>query len=161
MRIGLYPGSFDPITLGHKDIITRALSLVDKLVVGVGVSATKKPLFNVEERIAMIEEELASAAKKAGVELSVLSFDGLLVDVAQKHKANLIVRGLRSGTDFEYEAQMTAMNRKMNKDIETVFLASTPEVGFISSTLVRQISAMGGDVSPFVSPYVKKLMEKK
>ncbi|MBE8191594.1 MAG: pantetheine-phosphate adenylyltransferase [Alphaproteobacteria bacterium] len=161
MRIGLYPGSFDPITLGHKDIITRALSLVDKLVVGVGVSATKKPLFNVEERIAMIEEELASAAKKAGVELSVLSFDGLLVDVAQKHKASLIVRGLRSGTDFEYEAQMTAMNRKMNKDIETVFLASTPEVGFISSTLVRQISAMGGDVSPFVSPYVKKLMEKK
>lgn len=155
MRIGFYAGSFDPLTLGHSDIINRSLSLVDKLIIGIGVSATKKPLFSLEERKAIIEKEHATDS------ISVVGFDGLLVDVAREHKASVIVRGLRSATDFEYEAQMTAMNRTMDKDIETIFLAASPEVGFISSTLVRQIAAMGGDVSPFVSANVKKMMEKK
>ncbi len=150
MRVGLYPGSFDPITNGHIDIITRALSLVDKLIVAVGVSATKTPLFSFEQRQRMLESEIAPLAKKMGVEMQVISFQELLVDVAQAQGAQVIIRGLRDGGDYAYEAQMTAMNRAMAPDIETVFLAASPETSFISSTLVRQILSMGGDISPFV-----------
>ena len=150
MRIGLYPGSFDPITNGHVDIIKRAFKVVDKLVVGIGISATKTPVFSFEQRQSMIEAETASYAKQMGVELEVIAFDELLVDVARKHGANIIIRGLRTAADYEYEAQMTSMNRSMAPEIETIFLPAAPEVSFVSSTLVRQILAMGGDISPFV-----------
>ncbi len=160
MRTGFYPGSFDPITNGHVDIITRSFSLVDKLIIGVGVHATKQPLFTLEQRLAIIKSHIAPLAKKAGVNLSVISFDGLLVDVARTHKASIIVRGLRAANDFDYEAPMAAMNQRMAADIETVFLAANPEVSFISSTLVRQISAMGGDISPFVPPLVLEHIKK-
>ena len=154
MRTGFYPGSFDPITNGHIDIIKRGLSIVDKLVVGIGISATKSPLFTLEKRLAMIETEMSPIAKQMGVDLQVVSFDGLLVDVAREHGASLILRGLRTAADFEYEAQMTSMNRSMAPEVETVFLAASANVGFISSTLVRQIHAMGGDVCPFVPKVV-------
>jgi len=150
MRVGLYPGSFDPITNGHADIIKRSLTVVDKLIVGIGISATKTPLFSLEQRMAMIDSEMGPIAKAVGAELSVISFEGLLVDVAQQNGASLIIRGLRTAADFEYEAQMTSMNRAMAPGIETVFLAASADVGFISSTLIRQIHAMGGDISPFV-----------
>ena len=150
MRVGLYPGSFDPITNGHVDIIKRSFSVVDKLIVGIGVSATKTPVFTFEQRQKMIEAETASVAKQKGVALEVVSFSELLVDVARKHRANIIVRGLRTAADYEYEAQMTSMNRSMVPEIETIFLPAAPEVSFVSSTLVRQILAMGGDISPFV-----------
>ena len=150
MRVGLYPGSFDPITNGHVDIIKRAFKVVDKLIVGIGISATKTPVFSFEQRQKMIEAETGSYAKQMGVALEVISFDELLVDVARKQGANIIVRGLRTAADYEYEAQMTSMNRSMAPEIETIFLPAAPEVSFVSSTLVRQILAMGGDVSPFV-----------
>jgi pantetheine-phosphate adenylyltransferase len=150
MRVGLYPGSFDPITNGHVDIIKRSLGLVDRLIVGIGISATKTPVFSFEQRQRMIEAEAAGVAKQKKVELDVIAFDELLVDVARKQGANIIFRGLRTAADYEYEAQMTSMNRSMAPEIETVFLPAAPEVSFVSSTLVRQILAMGGDVSPFV-----------
>lgn len=149
-RVGLYPGSFDPITVGHIDIIKRALTIVDHLVVAIGKSATKSPLFKLEERLAMIEEEIGPMAAARSVRLDVTSFDSLLVDAARQHDARIIIRGLRTAADFEYEAQMTAMNRTMAPEIETVFLPASPEVGFVSSTLVRQIAGMGGSVEKFV-----------
>ena len=154
MRVGLYPGSFDPITNGHIDIIKRSLSIVDKLIVAIGVSATKTPLFTFEQRQAMIETEIGPLAKQMGVEMQVISFSDLLVDVARDNGAHIILRGLRTAADYEYEAQMTAMNRSMAPEIETIFLPASPEVSFISSTLVRQILNMGGDISPFVPPSV-------
>ncbi len=150
MRVGLYPGSFDPITNGHIDIIRRSLKIVDKLIVAIGVSATKQPVFTFEQRQAMIETEIGPLAKELGVEMQVVSFQDLLVDVARAHGADIILRGLRTAADYEYEAQMTSMNRSMAPEIETVFLPASPEVSFVSSTLVRQIMAMGGDISPFV-----------
>ena len=150
MRTGLYPGSFDPITNGHVDIIQRSLKLVDKLIIGIGVSATKTPLFSFEQREAMLQTEIGPLAEKLGVEMKVISFQGLLVDVARKNGADIILRGLRTAADYEYEAQMTSMNRSMAPEVETVFLPAAPEVSFVSSTLVRQILSMGGDISPFV-----------
>ena len=150
MRVGLYPGSFDPITNGHIDIIKRALVLVDKLVIAIGISATKAPLFSFEQRQAMLEAEIGPLAEQLGVEMQVSSFQDLLVKVARDQGAQLIIRGLRNGEDFEYEAQMTAMNRTMAAEIETVFLSASPETAHISSTLVRQILSMKGDISPFV-----------
>lgn len=150
MRVGFYPGSFDPITNGHIDIIKRSLAIVDKLIVGIGISATKTPIFTFEQRQAMIDAEIGPLAKQKGVEMQVVSFQELLVQVARDHGAHIILRGLRSAADYEYEAQMTSMNRSMAPEIETVFLPASPEVSFVSSTLVRQILAMGGDISPFV-----------
>jgi pantetheine-phosphate adenylyltransferase len=150
MRVGLYPGSFDPITNGHVDIIKRSFGLVDKLIVGIGISATKTPAFSFEQRQRMIEAETGGVAKQKGVDLEVIAFDELLVDVARQNGVNIILRGLRTAADYEYEAQMTSMNRSMAPEIETVFLPATPDVSFVSSTLVRQILAMGGDISPFV-----------
>lgn len=150
MRIGLYPGSFDPITNGHIDIIKRSLPLVDKLIIAIGVSATKKPLFSFQQREAMLKAEIGGLAEELGVEIELISFQDLLVNVARAHKAQIIIRGLRNGEDFEYEAQMTAMNRTMADDIETIFLSASPETAHISSTLVRQIQSMKGDISPFV-----------
>jgi pantetheine-phosphate adenylyltransferase len=155
-RVGLYPGTFDPMTNGHLDVIRRALRLVDHLVVAIGVNATKTPLLSLEERFALIEKEAAPAAKKFGAKISTASFSGLVVDAADEHGANVIIRGLRGAVDFEYETQMVGMNRTMNPDVETVFLAASPETQFISSTLVRQIAGMGGDITPFVPASVKK-----
>ena len=150
MRVGFYPGSFDPITNGHIDIIKRSLAIVDKLIVGIGISATKTPIFTFEQRQAMIDAEIGPLAKQKGVEMQVVSFQDLLVQVARDHGAHIILGGLRTAADYEYEAQMTSMNRSMAPEIETVFLPASPEVSFVSSTLVRQILAMGGDISPFV-----------
>jgi len=159
MRSGFYPGSFDPITIGHVDIIKRCLRVVDRLIVGIGVNVSKTPLFTFEQRVQMIESEIGPMAKAAGVTLEVVDFDDLLVDVARRHDAKIILRGLRTAADFEYEAQMTSMNRAMAPEIETVFLPASPEVGFISSTLVRQILAMGGDISPFVPTGVLEMID--
>jgi pantetheine-phosphate adenylyltransferase len=154
-RVGLYPGTFDPMTNGHLDVIRRALKLVDHLVVAIGVNATKQPLISLEERFALIEAEAGPVAKEIGSKISTASFSGLVVNAADEHGANVIIRGLRGAVDFEYETQMVGMNRVMNPHVETVFLAASPETQFISSTLVRQIASMGGDITPFVPPLVK------
>lgn len=154
-RVGLYPGTFDPMTNGHLDVIRRALKLVDHLVVAIGVNATKQPLITLEERFALIEAEAGPIAKEIGSKISTTSFSGLVVNAADEHGANVIIRGLRGAVDFEYETQMVGMNRVMNPHVETVFLAASPETQFISSTLVRQIASMGGDITPFVPPLVK------
>lgn len=154
-RVGLYPGTFDPMTNGHLDVIRRGLKLVDHLVVAIGVNATKTPLLSLEERFALIEAEAGPIAKEVGSKISTASFSGLVVDAADEHGATVIVRGLRGAVDFEYETQMVGMNRVMNPHVETVFLAASPETQFISSTLVRQIASMGGDITPFVPSSVK------
>ena len=155
-RVGLYPGTFDPMTNGHLDIIRRGLALVDHLVIAIGVNATKTPLLTLDERFALIEAEAGPIAKELGAKISTASFSGLVVNAADEHGASLIFRGLRGAVDFEYETQMVGMNRVMNPKVETVFLAASPETQFISSTLVRQIAGMGGDIAPFVPPSVMK-----
>ncbi len=149
-HIGFYPGSFDPLTLGHMDIIQRAANFVDRLIIAVGVHHGKKPLFSIQDRVAMIEVEAAQVATKTGTEIDVQTFDKLTVDAARAVGANVIVRGLRDSGDFDYEMQMAGMNGAMAPDIETVFLASSPPVRHIAGTLVRQIASMGGDASSFV-----------
>lgn len=156
MRTGLYPGTFDPMTNGHIDIIRRSLALVDHLVIAMGINATKVPLLSFEERVALIESEIGPMAKKLGAKISTISFSGLVVDAAEAHGANVIIRGLRGSVDYEYEAQMVGMNRTMKPNVETVFLTASPETQFISSTLVRQIAGMGGDISRFVPKRVEK-----
>jgi pantetheine-phosphate adenylyltransferase len=147
---GFYPGSFDPLTLGHMDIITRAAKFVDKLVIAVGVHHGKKPLFTVEDRVDMLKAEAALVSKKTGITIDVQTFDNLSVVAARDVGADVIIRGLRDSGDFDYEIQMTSMNAQMAPDIETVFLAASPEVRHIASSLVRQIASMGGDASSFV-----------
>ncbi|MBC7104149.1 MAG: pantetheine-phosphate adenylyltransferase [Parvibaculum sp.] len=154
-RVGLYPGTFDPMTNGHLDVIRRSLKLVDHLVIAIGVNATKTPLISLEERFALIEAEAGPIAREVGSKISTASFSGLVVDAADEHGATVIIRGLRGAVDFEYETQMVGMNRVMNPHVETVFLAASPETQFISSTLVRQIASMGGDIAPFVPSSVK------
>jgi pantetheine-phosphate adenylyltransferase len=156
MKTGFYAGSFDPITLGHVDIIRRSFALVDKLIIGIGISASKTPCFDFDQRKAMILDATGNFGR-----VEVVEFSGLLVDVARQSGANLIIRGLRSAQDFDYEAQMTAMNYKMAPDIQTVFLASAPETSFISSSLVRQIASMGGETKKFVTKAVAKELKKK
>ena len=152
MRTGVYPGTFDPITLGHMDIIRRAAHLVDRLVIGVTTNPSKSPMFSVEERLAMVERELASV--KDGAELSVVAFDSLLMDFAEAQGASMIVRGLRAVADFEYEYQMAGMNQQLNADIETVFLMADVSLQPIASKLVKEIAMYGGDISRFVTPAV-------
>jgi pantetheine-phosphate adenylyltransferase len=147
---GFYPGSFDPLTLGHMDIIMRAARFVDRLVISVGVHHGKKPLFTIEDRVDMLKAETVSIAKKAGIVIEVQTFDNLSVDAARDAGANVIIRGLRDVSDFDYEIQMAGMNGQMAPDIETLFLAASPEVRHIASSLVRQIASMGGDASSFV-----------
>lgn len=159
--IGFYSGSFDPVTHGHTDVIARALSLVDELVIGIGVHHGKVPMFTAEERIAMIDEEIADLVAKHGAEIRVVTFDNLAVDAAREAGATIIVRGLRDGTDFDYEMQMAGMNSQMAPQIQTVFLAASPAVRHIAANLVRQIARMGGDVSQFVSPAVAARLAQK
>ncbi len=154
MRIGLYPGTFDPVTLGHLDIIQRATVLVDRLVIGVAINRDKGPLFTLEERVQMIEAEVDAVARDAGCEIVAHPFENLLIDCARDVGAGLIIRGLRAVADFEYEFQMVGMNRRLDDTIETVFLMAEAEYQAIASKLVKEIARLGGDVSKFVTPGV-------
>lgn len=154
MRIGLYPGTFDPVTLGHLDIIQRAVALVDRLVIGVAINRDKGPLFTLEERVAMIEHEAAPIAERTGCEIVVHPFENLLIDCAREVGAGLILRGLRAVADFEYEFQMVSMNRALDDSIETVFLMADVRRQAIASKLVKEIARLGGDVTRFVPPAV-------
>ena len=154
MRIGLYPGTFDPVTNGHLDIIGRAVKLVDRLVIGVAVNIGKGPLFSLDERVEMVRRETAHLTQIA--EIEVRPFDSLLMHFAREVGAQMIVRGLRAVADFEYEFQMTAMNQQLDREIETVFLMADPRHQAIASRLVKEIAALGGDVHKFVPPGVAK-----
>ncbi len=153
MRIGLYPGTFDPLTLGHLDIIQRAMALVDRLVIGVAINRDKGPLFSLEERVRMVETECRAIAANGG-EIVVHPLENLLIDCARDVGASVIVRGLRAVADFEYEFQMVGMNRALDAGIETVFLMADARRQAIASKLVKEIARLGGDVSSFVTPDV-------
>ena len=161
MRIGLYPGTFDPVTHGHIDIIRRACTLVDRLVIGVAINRDKGPLFDLQERVAMIQEECVPLGKAVGTEVVVHPFENLLIDCARDVGAGVIVRGLRAVADFEYEFQMVGMNRSLDNSIETVFLMADAKNQAIASKLVKEICRLGGDVSKFVPPSVKAALEAK
>jgi pantetheine-phosphate adenylyltransferase len=161
LRIALYPGSFDPVTNGHLDVVRAAVGLVDRLVLAVGTHASKTPLFSVEERRAMVEDACGPLAKAAGCELAFSTFSGLVVNAAREAGAKCIIRGIRDGTDLDYEMQMAGMNGAMAPEVQTVFLPASPAARHITATLVRQIAGMGGDISAFVPPSVaKRLVEK-
>ena len=158
MRIALYPGTFDPITLGHIDIIRRAARMVDRLVIGVAINRDKGPLFSLEERVALIEAECVQLAEETGVEIAVHPFENLLIDCARDVGAQTIVRGLRAVSDFEYEFQMVGMNRQLDDSIETVFLMAEATHQAIASKLVKEIARLDGDVSKFVTPAVNEVL---
>ncbi|MBI1393982.1 MAG: pantetheine-phosphate adenylyltransferase [Alphaproteobacteria bacterium] len=160
-RIGLYPGTFDPITLGHVDIIERAVKLVDELVVGVAINEDKRPLFSLEERVAMVRGQMETVAGKSGVTIRVEPFDKLLMKYAEQVNADIIIRGLRAVSDFEYEFQMVGMNQALNDDIETVFLMADARYQSIASRLVKEIARLGGNVSGFVPASVVNALEAK
>ncbi len=157
-RIGFYPGSFDPTTNGHLDIITRCANLVDHLVLGVGVHHGKKGLLSVDEKITLLNEVCQPVSQNTGMTVSVITFDNLAVDTAKKVGASVIIRGLRDATDFDYEVQMGQMNAAMMPKIETIFLAASPATRMIASSLVKQIAKMGGDISSFVPPQAMKMV---
>lgn len=160
-RVGLYPGTFDPMTNGHVDIITRAAKLVDHLVIGIAINEDKGPLFSLKERVAMVEHEIKPLMETTGVKISAKPFDSLLVHFAQEVGASVIIRGLRAASDFEYEFQMVGMNRRLNDEIETVYLMAEAKHQAIASRLVKEIARLGGDISSFVSEEVRlKLAEK-
>lgn len=161
MRIGLYPGSFDPVTLGHVDIVRRAAQLVDRLVIAIGAHHSKGPFFTDEERIALARAALEPVASELGIELDVVVYDGLTVETATAAGATVVFRGLRDAGDFDYEMQMAGMNAALAPEIETVFLAASPGTRHIAASLVRQIAAMGGDVSPFVPELVNEALARK
>ncbi len=161
MRIGLYPGTFDPVTMGHIDIIRRACRLVDRLVIGVAINRDKGPLFSLEERVEMLERESAALAVETGAEIVAHPFENLLIDCAHDVGAQIVIRGLRAVADFEYEYQMVGMNRQLDDTVETVFLMAEAQHQAIASKLVKEIARLGGDVSKFVPPRVKSaLMDK-
>jgi pantetheine-phosphate adenylyltransferase len=160
-RIALYSGSFDPVTNGHLDVVRQAVSLCDRLVIAIGLHPGKTPLFSTEERLAMVREVFEPIAKNAGCEFECTTFDDLTVTAAKRANATIIVRGLRDGTDLDYEMQMAGMNEAMAPQVRTVFLPATPTVRPITATLVRQIASMGGDVSNFVPKAVTKRLKAK
>ena len=160
-RVALYPGTFDPLTLGHIDIIERAMKLVDHLVIGVASNPSKSPLFTLKERTAMLRRETEALASNGRATIEVLPFDDLLIEFAKKVGAGMIVRGLRAVSDFEYEFQMVGMNQRLNPDIEIVFLMADPRHQAIASRLVKEIAMLGGNVKPFTSPHVAKLLVKR
>ena len=161
MRIGLYPGTFDPVTLGHIDIIERAMALVDRLVIGVAINRDKVPLFSLEDRVAMIEAECAAISAKTGGEIVVHPFENLLINCARDVGAGVIIRGLRAVADFEYEFQMVGMNRALDASVETVFLMADARRQAIASKLVKEIARLGGDVSKFVTPPVQTALRAR
>ena len=156
MRIAIYPGSFDPPTRGHEDLIRRSSALCDRLIVAVAMNSSKEPLFSVEER-----QELLRTAVGSSDAVSVQSFDGLLVDFARKVGATMVVRGLRAVSDFEYEFQMALMNRQLDSDLETVFLVPAVDLTYLSSSLVREVARYGGDISPLVHPAVAEALARR
>lgn len=159
IRTGLYPGTFDPITNGHLDIVERAVKLVDRLVIGVAINRDKGPTFSLEERVAIVREETHRFTGRA--EIVVQPFEILLMQFAQEAGANVIIRGLRAVADFEYEFQMTAMNQQLNREIETVFLMADPRHQAIAARLVKEIARLGGDISGFVTPGVAARLKAK
>ncbi len=154
MRIGLYPGTFDPLTLGHMDIIARATALVDRLVIGVAINRDKGPFFSLEDRVAMIEAECEALTVRTGTQIVVHPFENLLINCAHEVGAQVIIRGLRAVADFEYEFQMVGMNRALDASVETVFLMADARRQAIASKLVKEIARLGGDVAKFVPPRV-------
>ncbi|MDA5193239.1 pantetheine-phosphate adenylyltransferase [Govanella unica] len=160
-RVGLYPGTFDPLTRGHVDIIKRAVKLVDRLVLGVATNPSKDPLFTLEERSRMALEETADIAKASGVIIEVQPFETLLMHFAEQVGANFIIRGLRAVSDFEYEFQMAGMNRHLNPEIETVFLMAEAELQSIASRLVKEIAAFDGNIRSFVPPRIADAVEAR
>ena len=160
-RTALFAGSFDPITNGHLDVVSAAVRLADRLVLAIGVHPGKTPLFSAEERLAMLEEICAPVAKAAGCALACTTFADLVVTTARREGAGILIRGVRDGTDFDYEMQMAGMNAAMAPDVQTVFLPASPAVRPITGTLVRQIAGMGGDVSAFVPAPVAARLKKK
>ena len=151
-RIGVYPGTFDPITLGHMDIIERGAKLVDELIIGVTTNIAKSPMFSDDERMAMVEREIAGVGN---AKIRVVGFNSLLMDFADAQNAQVVIRGIRGVTDFEYEYQLTGMNRQLNHEVETVFLMADVALQPIASRLVKEIAVYGGDISKFVSPAVR------
>lgn len=160
-RIGVYPGTFDPITNGHLDIIKRGLRLVDKMVIGVATNPSKDPLFTLDERVAMVDSEARPLAEAAGVAFEVVQFDELLMHFAERVNASIIIRGLRAVADFEYEFQMTGMNYQINPDIETVFLMADPRYQTIASRLVKEVARYGGKIDSFVPVEVAAAVVKR
>jgi pantetheine-phosphate adenylyltransferase len=159
-RTGLYPGTFDPVTLGHLDIIKRAVKLVDHLVIGVATNASKEPLFTLKERVAMVKAEAERQAEGRAT-IEVRAFDTLLVKFAEQVGASVIIRGLRAVSDFEYEFQMVAMNQRLSSEIETVFLMADPRHQAIASRLVKEIALLGGEITAFTTPAVAKALVKR
>ena len=160
-RIALYPGSFDPVTNGHLDVVRHAVVLCDRLVVAIGVNSGKKPMFSTDERLEMVEEVFAPVAAAAGCAFECTTYDNLTVTAAQKHGATIMIRGLRDGTDLDFEMQIAGMNETMAPDLHTVFVPASVAVRPITATLVRQIATMGGDVSAFVPPSVAARLKAK
>jgi len=160
-RTALYAGSFDPVTNGHLDVVRHAACLADKLVLAIGLHPGKTPLFTAEERLAMLAETCGPLARAAKCELSCITFSDLVVETARRAGASLLIRGLRDGTDLDFEMQMAGMNEAMAPDVQTVFLPASPMVRPITATLVRQIAGMGGDVSSFVPASVVKRLKQK
>jgi pantetheine-phosphate adenylyltransferase len=162
-KTAIYPGSFDPVTNGHLDIIRRGAKVTDHLVVAVARNAGKAPMFDIDERVALLQHEAEAIIKKDAIKIKieVVSFGGLLIDFAQSIGAGMIIRGLRAVTDFEYEFQMTGMNRRMNIDIETVFLMASEKNQFIASSMVKEIAQLGGDISGFVPKNIAAAVVKK
>jgi pantetheine-phosphate adenylyltransferase len=160
-RIALYPGSFDPVTNGHLDVVRHAVTLCDRLIVAVGVHPGKKPLFSTEERLKMVQDVFGPIAAKAGCAFDATTYDDLTVTAAQKHGATIMIRGLRDGTDLDYEMQIAGMNETMAPEVHTVFVPASPAVRPITATLVRQIAGMRGDVSAFVPPPVAASLKIK
>jgi pantetheine-phosphate adenylyltransferase len=160
-RTGFYPGSFDPVTFGHIDIARRAVKLVDRLIVAVGTHHDKQALFSAEERVGLVAVALRPVAEETGAAFDVTTFDTLTVSAAREAGAGVIIRGLRDAGDFDYEMQMAGMNAAMVPDVETVFLASSPDTRYIAASFVRQIAAMGGDITAFVPAAVAAALKRK
>ena len=161
LRVGLYPGTFDPVTNGHLDVIARAARLLDKLIVGVAVNTGKNPLFPLEERVELVQAEIDRIADENGMVIEVHPFSSLLVDFARSVGASLVVRGLRVVSDFDYEFQMAGMNYRMAPDVETVFLMASERHQFIASRLVKEVAMLGGDISSFVPPLTLERVLKR
>ena len=160
-RTALYAGSFDPVTNGHLDVVKHAAKLFDRLILAVGLHPGKAPLFTADERVVMLQESCGPLARAAGCQLQCVTFADLVVEAARRLGATTLVRGLRDGTDFDYEMQMAGMNETMAPELQTVFLPASPSVRTITATLVRQIAAMGGDIRPFVPPVVAAALKSK